>query len=290
MTNSTSSSRMSKGTSWISILLVALLAYACAPGYAVGRGTSTSVGVSASYGELNEWGGWTVHAQFGEVWYPYVNSGWVPFTYGNWVWTDRGWLWSSYEPYGWLVYHYGNWYYDPAIGWFWVPGNSWSPATVVWYEYDNYVCWAPRPPSGYSWSRPWETSVTTTWTMVTKANFLQENVGRHKMSVRAPSRSGVSSFRRSAPSITVISKARGGNGDIKKVSVKRQKTTIQQKTYYRTDLPSVEKNKASRYQAQYKKGPKQQQPMRASGDKSGKSKKQDDKENKRRGEGGGKKR
>lgn len=239
------------------ILLASLALYACGPGYAMGGRGSTAVAVSASYSELDEWGEWTLSARFGNVWCPSVDAGWAPFTYGNWVWTDRGWLWSSYEPYGWLVFHYGNWYYDAGLGWFWIPGRAWSPATVEWYRYDDYVCWAPRPPAGYRWSQPWEPSRVRPWTVVVQADFMQENVGRHRVTIRPPSNEGRGNVRRGAPEIRTVSTA--VKSDITKVKVKRERTTSMQRTFYRTDLPSAEIDKVSRYRAQYRKAPKPRQ-------------------------------
>ena len=241
----------------LGILLASLVLYACGPGYAMGRRGSTAVAVSASYGELDEWGEWTVNTRFGNVWCPYVDAGWAPFTYGNWVWSDRGWFWSSYEPYGWLVFHYGNWYHDASLGWFWVPGQAWSPATVEWYEYDNYICWAPRPPAGYHWSRPWESASARPWTVVAQVDFMRENVGQHRVSVRPPSNSRSGYVRRGAPDIRSVSTA--VKSDINRVKVTRERTTLNQRTYYRTQLPSAETEKVSRYRSQYQNAPNSRQ-------------------------------
>ena len=37
----------------------------------------------------------------------------------------------------------------PEAGWLWVPGRVWSPAWVNWRQDDDYVSWAPLPPSDY---------------------------------------------------------------------------------------------------------------------------------------------
>jgi len=238
----------------ISFGLVLLLLSGCASTIGSGTHVSTTVGISATYSDLDEWGGWTAHARFGNVWYPYTEPGWAPFTYGNWVWTNQGWLWSSYEPYGWLVFHHGNWYYDNELGWFWVPGNTWSPAVVSWYVYDDYICWAPTPPRGVSWSRPWETNVTVVWTVVEKKSFMQENVGRHKVAIRPPSKSGEKFIKRGSPDIKLL--AGVNNQKFEKMKVTREKTTMGKKTYYKTDLPGVENEKVVRYKSEYKKGQK----------------------------------
>ena len=33
------------------------------------------------------------------------------------------------------------------VGWFWVPGNRWAPAWVAWRQEDDYLGWAPLPPT-----------------------------------------------------------------------------------------------------------------------------------------------
>ena len=62
---------------------------------------------------------------------------------------EYGWYWDSYEPFAWAVYHYGRWGFDPAYNWYWVPGDTWSPAWVQWRYGDQYVGWAPEPPHAY---------------------------------------------------------------------------------------------------------------------------------------------
>jgi hypothetical protein len=82
------------------------------------------------------------------VWTPRnVASSWRPYEDGHWVWTDEGWTWISDEPYGWATYHYGRWYDDPDYGWEWIPGDEWAPAWVSWQEGDDYIGWAPLPPT-----------------------------------------------------------------------------------------------------------------------------------------------
>lgn len=75
-----------------------------------------------------------------------VTSGWRPYYYGQWVWTDDGWYWDSSEPWAWAVYHYGRWYYDDYYGWLWTPGYEWAPAWVEWRVGGPYVGWAPLAP------------------------------------------------------------------------------------------------------------------------------------------------
>lgn len=100
------------------------------------------------YQRLSPYGNWIwLEGQY--VWVPAnVGPQWRPYTRGRWVFTDEyGWMWVSNEPFGWATYHYGRWGYSNRIGWFWVPGNRWAPAWVSWRESDDYLAWAPLPPT-----------------------------------------------------------------------------------------------------------------------------------------------
>jgi hypothetical protein len=136
---------------------------------------------------LAAYGDWQAVAPFGMVWCPNVVSDWQPFSYGHWTWSYDGWAWVSYEPFGWLVYHYGSWYYSQDIGWFWVPGDTWSPAQVEWYSFGDYCAWAPLPPSNLVWPDPWETGGVDVWLIVNVSHLTDENVGHRKLD-RPPSR------------------------------------------------------------------------------------------------------
>ena len=100
------------------------------------------------YDRLQAYGDW-VWLQGQYVWVPAnVDRQWRPYTYGRWVYTDHyGWMWTSDEPFGWAAYHYGRWGFSNQVGWFWVPGSRWGPAWVSWRSSDNYLAWAPLPPS-----------------------------------------------------------------------------------------------------------------------------------------------
>ena len=100
------------------------------------------------YDRLAPYGDW-IWLQGQYVWVPArVGPHWRPYTVGRWVYTDRyGWMWSSREPFGWATYHYGRWGYSNRVGWFWVPGNRWAPAWVSWRKSNDYLAWAPLPPT-----------------------------------------------------------------------------------------------------------------------------------------------
>ena len=73
----------------------------------------------------------------------------TPYTNGQWVNTDAGWYFKAPTPYEETVSHYGRWVNSPTAGWLWVPGRVWAPAWVDWRQNDEYVSWAPLPPSSY---------------------------------------------------------------------------------------------------------------------------------------------
>src|SRR3954453_17333173 len=117
-------------------------------GIHIGPSGRARVDLGFFYDDLASYGRWIQRPRYGWVWTPRVVArSWRPYEYGHWVWTDLGWTWVSDEPFGWATYHYGRWYDDPDYGWEWVPGNEWAPAWVAWQEGDDYVGWAPLPPS-----------------------------------------------------------------------------------------------------------------------------------------------
>ncbi len=102
------------------------------------------------YDSMQDYGDWVLIEPYGYVFRPHVNFvAWKPYEDGFWAPTDvYGWTWISSEPFGWATYHYGNWTYDDFQGWVWVPGADWGPAWVTWNASNDYVGWAPQPPSG----------------------------------------------------------------------------------------------------------------------------------------------
>ncbi len=159
--------------------LVLLWFLGCASTAYRASGEAETSGDDVQY--LSDYGEWTDAPPFGMVWRPDVVSDWGPFYYGHWVWTIDGWAWVSYEPYGWLVYHYGCWNHRPDIGWFWVPGDTWSPARVEWYTFGDYTAWAPLPPPNVFWPEPWEPYDVNVWIVVDVNKFTNENIGRHRI-------------------------------------------------------------------------------------------------------------
>lgn len=93
--------------------------------------------------ELESHGSWYFVAEVGQVWRPYVDAGWSPYTNGRWIWTSYGWTWVPQESWGWAPSHYGRWGHSSSVGWYWIPGASWGPAWVSWAMGNDYVGWCP---------------------------------------------------------------------------------------------------------------------------------------------------
>jgi hypothetical protein len=106
------------------------------------------VSFSFFHDNLAPYGSWVTVGSYGRCWYPAgVSAGWQPYTVGHWGWGDYGWTWVSADPWGDWTYRYGTWTFQPPYGWVWVPGYVWSPAWVTWSYTNDYIGWAPIPPT-----------------------------------------------------------------------------------------------------------------------------------------------
>jgi hypothetical protein len=90
--------------------------------------------------DLERYGQWVNVQPYGQVWSPFVGSGWAPYHNGSWWWTgpQYGWSWVGSEAWGWAPFHYGNWFFQRPFGWLWFPGqfgiaSPWAPALVVFF-------------------------------------------------------------------------------------------------------------------------------------------------------------
>ena len=129
------------GTSIAGVSSLPLLG--AAPAYA----QQATLSFSVLFDKLQQ-GHWVRHPQYKYVWCPEVDRTWSPYTNGHWVYLDRyGWYFASDEPFAWAVYHYGRWFHEARLGWCWVPGNAWAGAWVAWRRSNDYVGWAPLPPT-----------------------------------------------------------------------------------------------------------------------------------------------
>ncbi len=98
------------------------------------------------YQQLDEYGNWETHVEYGAIWYPRgISVGWAPYRDGRWVWVAPwGWTWVDRSPWGFAPYHYGRWAY---VGhrWGWVPGRYerhhrpvYAPALVAFVGASNH--------------------------------------------------------------------------------------------------------------------------------------------------------
>ena len=87
--------------------------------------------------DLDEYGTWARNAEYGEIWYPRVAAGWVPYREGHWAYVAPwGWTWIDDAPWGFAPFHYGRW---TQIGRRW----AWVPIAVVVPAAPPYPVYAP---------------------------------------------------------------------------------------------------------------------------------------------------
>jgi len=231
--------------------------------------SGVSVGFSYSSGGhytdsdyLAQYGVWVSIPHFGLCWQPDVVGDWQPFSNGHWAWTSNGWAWVSYEPFGDLVYHYGYWDYQEPYGWFWIPGNTWSPARVQWYTFGDYTAWAPLPPPGVVWPYPWVRSRTNVWLVVGFNDFLRDDIGHHRFrgQIGRPVYGGRETYQRRAPDMRFIQQRTGRS--IQPIRIAREPMNIQREVtparrgfdrgspFQRMVLPQHERDRVNQYQPQ----------------------------------------
>ena len=140
-------------TSMKRILLATLMLVGFGAAFQAAK-ADVDVSVDFFYDNLSG-GNWIEVGDYGYCWQPDVavnDAGWRPYADGYWAYTDEGWTWVSYEDFGWATYHYGRWAHLADLGWVWVPGRNedleWGPAWVSWRTGDEYIGWAPLPPTG----------------------------------------------------------------------------------------------------------------------------------------------
>lgn len=73
--------------------------------------------------DLAAYGSWSSAPDYGAVWYPPVEAGWVPYRHGHWAYIPPwGWTWVADEPWGFAPFHYGRWVMV-RDRWAWSPGR-----------------------------------------------------------------------------------------------------------------------------------------------------------------------
>jgi Family of unknown function (DUF6600) len=141
-----------------------------------------SVSLQVFYDELQPYGTWMQHANYGYVWMPRVDRGFSPYaTNGYWINTEYGNTWVSDYSWGWAPFHYGRWFYDDFYGWMWVPDTTWGPAWVAWRSGGGYYGWAPLMPGfGFSVSFNYYSSMPNYyWNFVPYRYITYHSVYRH---------------------------------------------------------------------------------------------------------------
>ncbi len=105
----------------------------------------------------------------------------VPYSNGQWINSDAGWYFKGATPVEETVSHHGRWVNTPSAGWLWVPGRVWAPAWVDWRQNDDYVSWAPLPPSVYLVNGVMSTPVidNSNYVIVERKYFLEPEVYKY---------------------------------------------------------------------------------------------------------------
>ncbi|MBP1654746.1 MAG: hypothetical protein H6Q28_1302, partial [Bacteroidetes bacterium] len=173
-----------KRTLIIATLLLAGIVIDASP---AGAQVSISISFGDFYGALSPYGEWVYVDQDVYAWRPgRIMHGWMPYTYGRWVWSAYGWYWVSEEPWSWAVYHYGRWHFDDYYGWIWIPGYDWAPAWVEWRYGTDYVGWAPLGPyalwgahRGVYYSQAYRAPYDH-WTFVAYGSMTRQDVYRYR--------------------------------------------------------------------------------------------------------------
>lgn len=162
---------------FITIILISFLFGSCG----VSIQTTDNSGPEQTFSMLDQYGDWIFVPQLGHVWRPNVPPDWQPYTYGQWEWTNDGWMWISDEQFGWIVYHYGYWDFDDQYGWLWVPSYDWAPARVDWTYSNGYVGWAPVPPPFVTnRNEYYNQNYRNVWVVVPEGNFVGNNITKYR--------------------------------------------------------------------------------------------------------------
>ncbi len=113
-----------------------LVAWAGGLGGKATRGTPVAARQMTGAEDLGRYGRWESAPEYGDIWYPTVEAGYVPYRDGRWVWRHPwGWTWLDERPWGFAPFHYGRWV---QVG----PRWGWAPRPVTYVE----EAWRPRRP------------------------------------------------------------------------------------------------------------------------------------------------
>ena len=125
--------------------------------YERSRATAYVSGQMVGAADLDAYGAWQTHADYGPVWFPNaVAVDWAPYRDGYWT-NVGGWgaTWVDAAPWGYAPFHYGRW---ASIGgrWGWCPGSYvprpvWAPALVAWHGGPGWAVSASYGAPVYGW-------------------------------------------------------------------------------------------------------------------------------------------
>jgi hypothetical protein len=230
-----------------------ILVFLSFAGYATAE-ARVSVGVGIGYnsddfGFLARYGQWENYGSYGQVWRPWVGSDWRPFMYGDWEWDGSDWYWVSYEPFGDIVFHYGSWEYDPVYGWFWIPGDVWSPAPVEWFWYGDFACWAPLRFDHGHWGDPWGEHGRHIWNVVRDRDFTRENVGKYRVQPGEMPHGGREISFHHQPSVNFVGRVTHQRVATVNITVERPNGAAPGQ-FRRTMLPPATAERVQRYRSQ----------------------------------------
>jgi hypothetical protein len=83
---------------------------------------ATQVAAMPGGADLYQTGQWSQAPDYGQVWYPPVSQGWVPYREGHWAYVAPwGWTWVDNASWGFAPFHYGRWV-QVGSRWGWTPG------------------------------------------------------------------------------------------------------------------------------------------------------------------------
>ncbi len=121
-------------------------------------------------------GEWAPDQQYGRVWYPPVERGWVPYRNGRWSFVPPwGWTWVDDAPWGFAPFHYGRWA-EVNDRWAWVPTTPeadenadpvYAPALVSFVDAENAGFEDMPEAVGWVPLAPFEAYVPPYWTSFT---------------------------------------------------------------------------------------------------------------------------
>lgn len=198
-----------------------------------------SISIGGFYDELSPYGRW-VDCRWGGCWVPGgVSRDWQPYSNGEWIYTEYGWTWISDDPWGDDPYHYGTWAWTDLYGWVWIPGTIWAPAWVTWSYSDDYIGWAPLPPtivvgwSGYSGSPIRVTP--TSYVFVPIGHFCCENVSPYWV----PRDRSTTIFRRTRP----VTRFAVSGGIVRNTAIPLE--TVQRRTRTRIERRNIREAKTA---------------------------------------------